>query len=413
MSNPLANPDQFAAEADVRAILASDAIEAAVAIVGNRFRLAYGTDVLDGAEPHFEAAMREFVTNYAFKAAASESAHPRFVRDFMPAYDWHGTHVPGARMGGDNPDNCYRLAGIAHGGHYRVTARPVGPVPANTSFTLVGNFGTSDTIQTIETAQIVCEADGSFVLTIDGTPADGRDNHLTTAPRAKFLFVRESFENWATETSYDLSIDRLDPVDAAPLTRAEMAERAAFRAVEDVPLYYWFHRLFSGLERNTIRLPSPAGSVGGLVTQAGVQGWFTLADDEVVLVRANTAGAAYVAFQCTDWWFRSIDAHERSSSLTRQQCQPDPDGTLSAVIAPRDPGVVNWLDTGGLATSLFLARWQGLPSTPVDGGPTITARLLNRRDLPQDFLARQAIDDAGRAALLAERKSAWSRRIEI
>src|SRR3546814_9565163 len=68
----------------------------------------------------------------------------------MPAYRWHGNDVPGARTGGDNPDNCYRLAGIEHGTHYRVTGRIRDAKPANTSFTLTANYGTSQTIQTIE-----------------------------------------------------------------------------------------------------------------------------------------------------------------------------------------------------------------------------------------------------------------------
>lgn len=413
MTNPLANPDQFAAEADVRAMLETQEIKSAIAQVGNRFRLAYGTDTPADEESRFDMAMKEFVTNYTFKAAVCDGAYPRFTRNFMPAYQWNGAAVPGATMGGDNPDNCYRLAGIAHGGKYRITARPNGQEPSNTSFTLVGNFGTSVTIQTIENWQMKRESDGSFVITIDDQPAGNRSNHLTTAPHVKFLFVRETFDDWAHETSYTLEIERLDKVGTAPVSIEEKARRAAFRAVEDVPLYYWFQRLFTGVARNSIRPPENAGNMGGLVTQAGLQGNFTLAEDEVALIRANQAGAAYIAFQATDWWFRSIEANTRQSSLTRQQCVTDPDGGLSLVVARRDPGIANWMDVGDRATSLFMARWQGLPAIPVDGGPRISSKVMKQSDLPKEMFDHQPMDRAGREQQIAARRADWNRRITI
>ena len=41
----------------------------------------------------------------------------------------------------------------------------------------------------------------------------------------------------------------------------------------------------------------------------------------------------------------------RQSSLNGHQAVLDPDGVFRAVISARDPGVPNWLDTGGVITS--------------------------------------------------------------
>lgn len=413
MRNPLATEGQFAAERDVAAMLDTDAFRRAQATCAALFDIAYGRDTPDEARPTYDEAIAEYVTNYLFKAAASDGAYPRFVRDFMPAYQWDGRDVPSARMGGDNPDNCYRLAGIAHGGRYRVTVRPTGPEPANTSFTLTANFGTSVTVQTIEAHQMTRDADGAFAITIDDQPAAGRSNHMTTAPHVKFLYIRELFEDWETECSYALTIERMDAVDTPPLTAAEMADRAAFRAIEDVPLYAWFQRMFSGLPINTIRKPQTSASVGGLVTQAGVLGWFNIAPDEGVLVRYQPAGAAYVSIELSDWWFRSADAHLTQSSLTSRQSVVDPDGWITAVAAREDPGVANWLDTSGFATILFMMRWQGLPASPVNGGPDLDTRVIKLADLPADLRRTQAIDPAGRAQAIARRRAAWDRRTTI
>lgn len=413
MTNPYASPDQFAAERDVVAMLDLDIVRRARASISHSFALAYGADAPEDERSTFDAAMDEYLTNYLFKAAASDGAHPRFVRNFMPPHRWEGRTVPGARMGGDNPDNVYLLAGIAHGGRYRVAGRPTGPQPAQTSFTLTGNYGTSVTIQTLESDALLQEADGSFTLTIDDQPANGRPNHLTTAPHVKFLFVRQSFEDWAEECGYELSIARLDPVDVPPLSVVEMAERGVFRASEEVPLYFWFHRLFSGLPANSFRPPLRSAGIGGLVTQAGVQGWYRLDPDEVVLVRYQPAGAAYVSLELADWWFRSIDAHRRLSSLSRAQSVIDPDGWVSVVIARTDPGVANWLDAADRERVLFFARWQGLPAKDEQGGPQLTAVVMKRDALPTALLASQGTDRTRREAQVAARAAVWNRRIAV
>ena len=412
-ASPLANADQFAAEKDVTAMWDHPDIARARAAVGELFELAYARDTLAADRPGFAGAMDEYITNYLFKAAASDGGNPRFVRDFMPAYAWDGRAVPGARMGGDNPDNCYRLAAIAPGGRYRVVARPCGAEPANTSFTLTANFGTSVTIQTIESHEIERDADGGFTLTIDDRPAEGRRNHLTSAPHVKFIYVRESFSDWAAECSYHLTIERLDPVSTPRVSLDEMAARAAFRAMEDVPLYAWFQRLFSGLPLNSLRPPKMSDSLGGLVTQAGVQGWYRLEADEALVIRYQPAGAAYAAIAAGDWWFRSLDAHVRQSSLTDRQSVVGPDGWISAVMARTDPGIANWIDIGDAPTALLFLRWQGLPASQSGEAPRIDADVMRLSALSDAVTAHQLIDAEARLRQLEQRRVAWVRRTTV
>ena len=189
--NPIDNPAQIEAERTVVALWQRDDIRAARQIVGTMWRNAWEDAPPQEARLNFEAFVDEYMANWMFKAVASDARHPAFVRNFMPSYAWHGHEVPAARTGGDNPDNAYRLAGVEHGSSYSITCRPRGREPAHTSFNLVGNFGTSVIIQSTESQLVLREADGSFVITIDDHPANGRPNHLTTQPHAKFLFVRD------------------------------------------------------------------------------------------------------------------------------------------------------------------------------------------------------------------------------
>ena len=145
-ANPIANAGQFAAEEEVRQMWALPQTRDARDAAARLWRVGHGTDIPEGLLGSFDAAMDGWISNYLFKAAAMDPIAPRLVRNFMPGYRWQGGDVPDARMGGDNPDNCYRLAGIAHGGRYCIIGRVVERQPVHASFTLVENWGTSDCV---------------------------------------------------------------------------------------------------------------------------------------------------------------------------------------------------------------------------------------------------------------------------
>src|SRR3546814_5197748 len=72
-----------------------------------------------------------------------------------------------------------------------------------------------------------------------------------------------------------------------------------------------------------------------------------LGPDDAAILEYDPAGAGYAAVQLTEWLYRSRDYHRIQSSLTAAQSAIDRDGRIRLVIARRDPGVWNWLDTGG------------------------------------------------------------------
>jgi hypothetical protein len=413
MRNPIDNPAQIAAEDDVIALWREERVKAGRQAIGHAWKTGWADTAPDEIRPLIETYLDEYVTNWLFKGVASDTQHPRFVRDFMPAYRWHGRDVPGACTGGDNTDNTYRLAGIAHGTRYRVTGRILDREPANVTFTLVGDYGTSVTIQTLELHKLEQQSDGSFVITIDSEPAQGRLNHMTTAPHVKFLFVRDSMEDWAHETPLELHIERLGQPNAPPLTREQMAERGLFRGREDVALYHWFQCGFTAIRPSMVKPAVIArGATGGLVTQATARGHLQLGPDDAAIYDYDPAGAGYVAVQLSDWFLRSLDPKTRQSSLTQTQSHVSADGRVRLVIARQDPGVANWLDCGAFENILIMHRWQRMPDIPLRGGPHVQARMVKldrlRAELPADtvwFTPQQ------RAGQIAARQAAYARRI--
>jgi hypothetical protein len=169
-TNPIANRGQASAEEAALRILKRPEYKAARDKARFLWRLGYGEHASAEALETFESAMDEYAFNYLLKATASDGNYPRFVRDFMPAHAWFSRKLPGARMGGDNPDNCYRVAGITHGARYEVCGKVVGQHAVNVTFTLVANYGTSVTIQTLDFADVKRAADGPSRSRISRSP---------------------------------------------------------------------------------------------------------------------------------------------------------------------------------------------------------------------------------------------------
>jgi hypothetical protein len=360
----------------------------------------------------FESMMDEYTFNYALKAANSDSNYPRVLRIMQPAAHWFGRDVPGSRWGGDSPDYTYRILPIAHGARYEVSGRRTGQTPLTVAYILVANTATSVTLGALESRDVVTDETGRFVITLDSRAAEGRANHIQTQPGAYFLFIRDAIGDWLTETPNALRVRRLDPADSPPLTDEQMAQRAAKHMVDDVYLVYWFSRLGYGQPPNVMRAPRASGSLGGLVFQWGSQGNIRLADDEALIMTANAAGAAFRNIVLQDVFFLTIDYWKRQTSLNHSQMAADTDGRFTYVVAHRDPGVHNWLDTTGLNELLAVHRWQSLPRD-MDAGsqPTLACRTVKFDQLDKMLPAGvRRVSAAERQAQIARRTAGFDRR---
>lgn len=74
--------------------------------------------------------------------------------------------------------------------------------------------------------------------------------------------------------------------------------------------------------------------------------------------------AAYWNIQIGPMWYESLDPACWLQSCNDHQAFIGDDRVFRAVIAHRDPGVRNWLDTGGFHEGVVLCRFQ-FPERPV------------------------------------------------
>ena len=158
------------------------------------------------------------------------------------------------------------------------------------------------------------------------------------------------------------------------------------------------------MPRNAFNQPNAASVAtgGGQSTNIYAGGVFELEPDEALIIESRIpTPPQYIGFHLANLWGESLDFANHQTSLNGFQVEPDADGVLRYVVAHRDPGVPNWLDTTGHREGFLTPRWAYSEQPPPDRWPTI------RRD--EGALRRDPRASAGGRAHRDRRPSARER----
>lgn len=409
---PLATPEQLALEHKARELWEHPRVKGAVAKAKALMRAGYGIDVPPAVLQRFDAAMNEYGFSYVERALCRDRNNFCVHYTCHPPYDRaDGTRVPGCRFYGENPDTVYRWGGVHPDRRQRLTCRPVGPPTVAASFTLMSTYGGTTPGAALDLHQLDREADGSFVITIDGTAADSRRNHLQCTAGTRLLLIREFLGDWTIDTPLAMTLEAEGVTRGGAWDEQTALDDICFFMVEELYLYFWMNHLYRNLEPNRVKGPDRASAMGGSASMATCQVFLQFAEDEAVVLDWDPADAKLSGLSSNDWWFQPIEAHRLQSSLNNFEAAANADGSITAVVAAHDPGIVNWIETHGLRDVLLTGRWQNLPPSPPRDGPRLTARLVKLRDLqgalPKDI---KRCSDHERAARRARRLAGYTRR---
>ena len=167
----------------------------------------------------------------------------------------------------------------------------------------------------------------------------------------------------------------------------------------------WMRRARSFLPDNRLGKPRPQAGGAADILYGG--GWWNLAEDEALVIECEAPRASYWSIQLYAFpWFESLDFANRVSSLTGHQIHVDDDGRFRVVVAPRDPGVQNWLDTEGRRDGLITYRWVFTQTSPAP-----STRVVKRAELRAALPANTPVfGEAERRAQVAARQRAVARR---
>ena len=307
----------------------------------------------------------------------------------------HSGTGPFTKMGLDNPDTLYFGTRVQAGNEYVVTGTR--GTTTDLSFQLLGGEYTDDNVPDSETAfddrQLDVDADGEY---------EWRFTPKTNAQ----LVIREVYNDWSARRG-KVAIARTDTAGTAPpaLTKDLIEKRFAVagkQLVQRVKTWLQFPQWFyTNIPVNT--MVAPRLTPGGLATQYSSAGHFDLAPDQALVITLPVTDAPYLGFQLGSLWYISLDYINHQTSLNGTQAQADPDGKIRIVVAERNPGVTNWVETDGHRKGFLQFRWQRVsrqlteadgPTVELVGADDVAARLPyyeSNRISTEDWRARIAL----------------------
>jgi hypothetical protein len=332
-----------------------------------------------------------------------EFADPEF-----PAFYRYDDDV--VKWGGPNSDNHYQRAKVDPRGTYRLTGNVAGLRELIIS-TPEGDMqlGQLRVFEERNLSQLEIAPDGRLEVVLSATPHPG--NWIPLHPQADHVCLRQYVSDWDHDPVVHLRLERvgnegLAPPPLEPARVAAGLDRAA-TWVERSVVYWnqWLRRTRGALPDNVLNKPRAQPGGAGDVLYGG--GWWNLAEDEALLIECEAPAARYWSIQLySNPWFESLDFANRVNSLTGHQLHLDDDGRFRVVVAQRDPGVQNWLDTEGRREGLITYRWVFSSTAPVP-----SARLVKLAELPGLLPAdTPRFDPADRRAQVARRQAAVARR---
>lgn len=342
--------------------------------------------------------------------AASDPADPKIVWGVTLPREVAGRRLPGSRYGGDSPDRIYRGVAINPGFRYEIHGHQCDDVsrrPIAFSIEALPEpiFWGLPPLAVLTSDNIDFAHDGSFTITADATPSDGRRNHVQLPPGAAMLFIRDTIPDWADQVANALTIRRVDGSQATRRQREDMIRQAVHLLDSAVTVALGFYATLWKKPPNRL-LPYVRDLGWGMLASNS----FSLANDEALIVTLAPETARYLSLQSMDFWMRSVPYDQYQSSLHNAQAEPNADGTYTFVVAPRDPGVCNWIDTA-YNDGLIVARWELLSGQPDPDKAVREIRQLPLADVAAAVPGMTRITATQRREQMENRLSAYLTRL--
>lgn len=312
----------------------------------------YPADPQDRAEGVRHLA-RMLVLGLQWRLEVADTEFPLFQRHEDDLTQW----------GGPNLDNTYLRAAIDGAATYRIDGNVAG------LHNVIISTGEADMHEgrftvggDLDLGRLKVDENGYFELIL--SPDKHAGNWLQTSPAMTFVLIRAYYYDWAKNRPAEFHIVKVGNEGLAPprIAPAQLG-RGLARAADWIEsgVRYWNeyqHQARSRLGADNT-LSAPARTAGGSANIVYGDGWFNLAADEALIIESRVPRSAYWNLQYyTPAWFEAPDYANRISSLNGAQVHIDSDGKVRWVIAHRDPGVQNWIDTGGRREGYLMYRWM-------------------------------------------------------
>lgn len=302
---------------------------------------------------------------------------------------------------------------------YLIFEASTGPMAGDTGTLAELQPGVRTGFGTIDSSSLEVESDGRFELILGPEkPVGFEGNFICTrkppsrrAPEAGDRFAdyvsgRQLFYDWENEEPIHLDIECLDTAGSHPpaLTPERSAEHLRrMGGIIRGQMRFWLefydkvlnsngtHPPDGGvyfMPKNSYNEPNAASgdTGGGMSTNIYAGGIYDLEEDEALYIEATFEGEpVYTSMHLSNLWGESPDYANHQSSLNDFQMYMGPDRVQRWVVAHRDPGVQNWIDTTGLPSGYLSHRWAYSELPEKENWPRIKARKIRFGEILEAF----------------------------
>ena len=322
-----------------------------------------------GASLNFPGAPRDAFNQaegYRYLSRLARAGLMAFVEHADPlAPVLHRVAHETVKLGADNPDNYYQTAAISGEYEYRITGRrnTVTYLGFGTQSGHYGEGGGLPPTGYVEACELDIDPDGGFELLLSSTPQSG--NWLPMQPETGTLIVRQTFLDREAEIPAELCIERVNCADGdtrpAPVTAARIDEGLASTGRLVAGASVLFAKWARDFQRHSNTLPrfdqEVSNAAGGDPNIAYYHSHWALAEDEALIVEARPPECEYWNFQLNNYWMESLDYRYHRIHTNKHLAHYEDDGSVRLVVAHRDPGLPNWIETVGHTSGTMCFRW--------------------------------------------------------
>lgn len=466
----LATEDQLAAEQQVSQIVNTPFVQLAKVVLmaawyveaAKNFATVGGPDFTNFSQ--LNQAATEFANQSATEFLLLNSNDPKLLLQVNPPHSWNGQDAGGTRIWYDNPDTVYRFTGINGASTYSIQGKVAGydpadpsthPTSANTNFSVLTGIN-GVTAANLNGEELSIRDDGTFTIVVspNGAPANPEKgmNYIQAPANSTILATRNTLGDWNTETPMTLTIEKtagppsslfsqiggfaipvigetvvknpllmslvsiVPAFDKAPLLLSS-AETAILMLVTGINGENTYMSVATATGAPNV-LSQPQHNAQFLSTQLQSAGYFQLKDDEAMVITVDPGDAEYFVVPVTNDWTITGDTRNQQTSLNNSQAIKNADGTYTIVVSKNDPGVANWVSTGGLNQGTISMRFQGVDPNATNM-PKVTTRVVKASEVPS--IVNDPNDpnynpdqlDYDRAQQIADRQAGYDRRYTV
>ncbi|MFK8019187.1 MAG: DUF1214 domain-containing protein [Pseudomonadales bacterium] len=266
------------------------------------------------------------------------------------------------KLGGDNPDAEYEHAWINGKYDYIITGN-VGTV-RYLGFTINAGQGANPrrNVDYISDKMLTKDSEGNFTLILSKEKPEQSGDWIQIPKDASGILVRQYIANRSTEILPSLNIKVFgEQPDYAPAGDSEVAaliEGASYTVLKLSTLHRYILPELMQQTNAFIRATSEdfGDDIAG-TDNLYMLGSYQLNDDEALVVKVQPPQTRYWNLALESRWHELNDYLHRPISLTLEEVEYSSDGSVEFIVAHKDPGHPNWLDTRKHNFGFMTLRW--------------------------------------------------------